>query len=511
MVWEDGSQSAFDKATAKTGKQFLVSPAWVSQCEKENMHSMEESFLCVSPPASQYPDDVPLLMKTKSRSESVPAKPTLAGGKKHRKKKKSALTMYRDANLASLTETHPNLTKQAKNALLTAQWQRLSRGDKAKYEKMADEAQENEKAKSAPAPKKKRKAQGDDDVFDDEASGDGANEEVVAQEEKKKVTKKRSPPKRAKKDDDGPSPKPKGAKSAYLFFSTEKGAELRAMEENKGKPLGEISKLLGALWKQMDAAARQPFKALAELDKKRAAKELAAWKDAGGVITPKNKKSKSKVSPKRPLKEDGTNKKAKKKKKKKEQQQQQQKDNTKRPKKTKEGDMVTFSGLDIDMREWTPILQNVGLHFCDSVEDADYVIVDSNAAKPTLKVLMALITGKFVLKTSWILQGLSGQLPSKEEHEASDFFPGATAARTAKTPVFHGIAAYVSSTTGKRPAHLLKTLLEEGGATVTDNKEHADYIVSEVVLEGEEDNTVSTDWLIDSVVQYALQPKGDYQ
>lgn len=43
---------------------------------------------------------------------------------------------------------------------------------------------------------------------------------------------------------------------------------------------GDIGRILGQMWKDMDDKAKKPFKDLAEKDKVRAERELAEWKAA---------------------------------------------------------------------------------------------------------------------------------------------------------------------------------------------------------------------------------------
>ncbi|KAI8969286.1 high mobility group box domain-containing protein, partial [Mycotypha africana] len=69
--------------------------------------------------------------------------------------------------------------------------------------------------------------------------------------------------KRSKKDPNAP----KRGLSAYMFFSQEKRAEVKA--DNPDASFGQIGKLLGEKWKSMSDEDKKPYVAKAEADKKR--------------------------------------------------------------------------------------------------------------------------------------------------------------------------------------------------------------------------------------------------
>ncbi|KAG6837769.1 hypothetical protein H0H93_001696 [Arthromyces matolae] len=77
--------------------------------------------------------------------------------------------------------------------------------------------------------------------------------------------------KRAKKD-----PKaPKRALSAYMFFSQDWRERIKA--ENPDAGFGEVGKLLGAKWKELDDEEKKPYLDQAVKDKARAEEEKAAY------------------------------------------------------------------------------------------------------------------------------------------------------------------------------------------------------------------------------------------
>ncbi|CCM04137.1 uncharacterized protein FIBRA_06299 [Fibroporia radiculosa] len=77
----------------------------------------------------------------------------------------------------------------------------------------------------------------------------------------------KAPKAKAKKD-----PKaPKRALSAYMFFSQDWRERIKA--ENPDAGFGEIGKLLGAKWKELDESEKKPYIEQAARDKARAEKE----------------------------------------------------------------------------------------------------------------------------------------------------------------------------------------------------------------------------------------------
>merc|ERR1712059_150937 len=60
---------------------------------------------------------------------------------------------------------------------------------------------------------------------------------------------------------------PKRKKTAYTFFATEIGAQLRS--ENPKISMAEVSKELAKRWKELDEKTRQKFEEMADADKGR--------------------------------------------------------------------------------------------------------------------------------------------------------------------------------------------------------------------------------------------------
>jgi len=96
-----------------------------------------------------------------------------------------------------------------------------------------------------------------------------------------KATKSKPTRKAAEKSDSGRKAKdpnaPKRALSAYMFFSQDWRERIKT--ENPDASFGEIGKLLGAKWKEMDDSEKKPYVAQAAKDKTRAEKEMSDYKE----------------------------------------------------------------------------------------------------------------------------------------------------------------------------------------------------------------------------------------
>lgn len=93
------------------------------------------------------------------------------------------------------------------------------------------------------------------------------------------------PPSDSDSDDEGPKRKkvkkvkdpnaPKKNLSAYFHFAADKRPEIK--EENPGIVITEQAKKIGILWKALEKEDKEPYEKLAEKDRERYAKELAAY------------------------------------------------------------------------------------------------------------------------------------------------------------------------------------------------------------------------------------------
>ncbi|KZP30028.1 hypothetical protein FIBSPDRAFT_908098 [Athelia psychrophila] len=70
---------------------------------------------------------------------------------------------------------------------------------------------------------------------------------------------------------------PKRALSAYMFFSQDWRERIKT--ENPDAGFGEVGKLLGAKWKELDDEEKKPYVEMATKDKVRAEKEKTAYEN----------------------------------------------------------------------------------------------------------------------------------------------------------------------------------------------------------------------------------------
>jgi structure-specific recognition protein 1 len=82
---------------------------------------------------------------------------------------------------------------------------------------------------------------------------------------------KAAKPKKEKKDPN----KPKGALSAYMFYT--KHNRKRISEENEGIKFGEVGKKCGEEWAALDAMGKKKYEDMNAEDKKRHTKEMEAY------------------------------------------------------------------------------------------------------------------------------------------------------------------------------------------------------------------------------------------
>merc|ERR1719342_990080 len=116
-------------------------------------------------------------------------------------------------------------------------------------------------------------------ILDEEKKASKKEERKAAQEEKEKEEQKKlekqrkSDEKKSKKKDPNA---PKGARSAYLYFSNEVREKLKS--ENPEISITECAKEAGKLWKELTPSRRAKFENMAANDKIRYEKETAAYK-----------------------------------------------------------------------------------------------------------------------------------------------------------------------------------------------------------------------------------------
>ncbi|CAK5271000.1 unnamed protein product [Mycena citricolor] len=95
---------------------------------------------------------------------------------------------------------------------------------------------------------------------------------------KRKAAEKAEKPARGKGGKKDPNA-PKRAMSAYMFFSQD--WRDRVKTENPDASFGELGKLLGAKWKELDEKEKKPYVDQAAKDKIRAEDEKIAYEGGG--------------------------------------------------------------------------------------------------------------------------------------------------------------------------------------------------------------------------------------
>jgi len=123
----------------------------------------------------------------------------------------------------------------------------------------------------------------DDDISYASEDSDDAEEAKPKKEKKEKKVKKAKPasPKKEAKPAAGKKRKkkdknaPKQAKSAYFFFAEAMRDQLKA--ENPEASFGELGKLTGAKWKEIDAESKVEYEQKAAKDKERYQAEMADY------------------------------------------------------------------------------------------------------------------------------------------------------------------------------------------------------------------------------------------
>merc|ERR1719327_2014716 len=83
--------------------------------------------------------------------------------------------------------------------------------------------------------------------------------------------------------------KPKGRTSAFIYFGNATRAEIKA--EHPDWSLGEVGRELGKRWKELDDAAKQPFRDLAAKDAERYKTEMEAKQKKNKKKKPKGRTS----------------------------------------------------------------------------------------------------------------------------------------------------------------------------------------------------------------------------
>jgi len=129
----------------------------------------------------------------------------------------------------------------------------------------------------SPPPKKKRGSRKSSSSKKKSGKKEKRDRSKSKSKSKSKSRKSTKDKKKGKKRARKPAGYPKGVKSAYIFFTNENRARMKA--EHSGATFGELSKLLGTLWKNTPEEERKKFIEMNSEDKKRHDKEMAEYKE----------------------------------------------------------------------------------------------------------------------------------------------------------------------------------------------------------------------------------------
>jgi len=164
------------------------------------------------------------------------------------KKTRSAFLLFCKDERENIKKNKPNTKFEEFGRQLGVMWSEVSSEKKKKYEE---------------------KAKADKDRYETEVKeyiAKGGSKDDLKKKDRKGVNKK------TKKD-----PKaPKRASTAYIFFSKEMRTKLK--KENQSLKFGELGKLIGEKWKDLDEADKKKYYKLAEEDKQRWEKEKEEYK-----------------------------------------------------------------------------------------------------------------------------------------------------------------------------------------------------------------------------------------
>eukprot|EP00301_Raphidiophrys_heterophryoidea_P005784 c12394_g1_i3.p1 GENE.c12394_g1_i3~~c12394_g1_i3.p1 ORF type:complete len:245 (+),score=70.60 c12394_g1_i3:222-956(+) len=149
---------------------------------------------------------------------------------------------------AEVKKEHPEATFGEIGKILGEKWKNISQAEKLKYQERSQKDKERYRAE---------KEKYDKDRADDDSPSD----------DNEKPTKKR-----AKKDPN----KPKGSLSAYMFYNRE--VRPTVSSSHPDATFGDVGKLIGQQWKDLQPAQKKKFDDLAAKDKKRYEADMAAYK-----------------------------------------------------------------------------------------------------------------------------------------------------------------------------------------------------------------------------------------
>jgi hypothetical protein len=158
------------------------------------------------------------------------------------KRANTAYQLFMKDTSATIMEEHPGLSFQERSQKVAEMWKGMSEEDKHRFDARVEQDKERYAREM--------------DAYEPPEHEDGG-----------------SPKKRAKKDPNAP----KGATSAYIFFSNAKRQEVRNDHPEIAGEVTQIAKKLGEMWKSLSDEDKAPYVQMAEKDKARYAEEKASY------------------------------------------------------------------------------------------------------------------------------------------------------------------------------------------------------------------------------------------
>lgn len=171
------------------------------------------------------------------------------------KRGKSSYLYFLDEARVTLKEKYPDKSFGDLARLAADAWKEVTKEEKEKYEKQAEQDRlryQSEMVDYVPPV--------------DQEDGRGSGDEEAGGSSKKQQKKKKQ-----KKDKNAP----KGGLSSYIIFSNEMRQQIK--EENPTLSLTDISKSIGAKWRDMTAEDKLPFEEKSKLDKERYKSEMQRY------------------------------------------------------------------------------------------------------------------------------------------------------------------------------------------------------------------------------------------
>jgi len=360
--------------------------------------------------------------------------------------------------------------------------------------KFADGSSEKKSPKKAATKKRKR------------PSNDSTTPKKKAKTTKPKATpeKPKRAPKRKKTKYEG---EPKKPLTAYFIYMGENRAKVTA--ENPDLKVKEIASHLGAKWRALTDAEKEPYNKKVEEAKKRYEEEMVQWeKDypeayaakEADKIAAKQSKKKAASSPKKAAssKSKGATKPRKKK-----------------VPKTYAGRCIVFTGFSKSSKLSSTLEKNKKLtdyEVLGEMSHATHLVVGKEGR--TEKVLNALAQGIWVLGAEWVEKSIENETwEDEEEYELTTWYPGCAKSRKAKSKgkrLFDGVSFFIGTEPTMSRAkytNLIKTLGGKLG-----REAECDYIISgdrtfipKTRSDDEEQApVVRQDWLYDCMALYEI-------